>query len=38
MLLAPLAARILELTAAASHINADETSLKVQDTDVCRRA
>ena len=37
-LLSPLAQRILELAAAASHVNADETSLKVQDKDVCRRA
>lgn len=34
----PLARRILELTAATSHINADETSLKVQHRKTCRRA
>lgn len=33
----PLARRILELIAASTHVNADETSLKVQDKDECRR-
>lgn len=37
-LLSPLACRILELVAASSHINADETSLKVQHHRECRRA
>ena len=29
---------MLELIAAAEHVHADETSIKVQDTEVCRRA
>lgn len=37
-LLSPLAARILELVAGSSHINADETSLKVQQKKECHRA
>ena len=37
-LLAPLADRILALVAESSHINADETSIRVQDKKVCRRA
>ena len=36
--LEPVANRVLELIAAADHVHADETSLKVQDTEVCRRA
>lgn len=37
-LLGPVARRILELVAASSHINADETSIKVQQKEECRRA
>ena len=37
-LLDPLARRILELVAVSSHINADETSIKVQQKRECRRA
>ena len=37
-LLSPIARRILSLVAVASHVNADETSLKVQQRDECRRA
>ena len=37
-LLAPLAHRVLKLAAASSHINADETSVKVLQRKVCRRA
>lgn len=37
-LLGPIARRILELVAASSHINADETSMKVQQKKECRRA
>lgn len=36
--LSPLSQRILELIASSSHVNADETSLKVQATGECRRA
>ena len=37
-LLEPIARRILELVAGSSHINADETSIKVQSRKECRRA
>lgn len=37
-LLSPLAVRVLQLIAASSHVNADETSLKVQQKKECRRA
>lgn len=37
-LLGLLASRALELVVAASHVNADETSLKVQQKNECRRA
>jgi len=37
-LLEPLSKRILERAAQASHVNADETSIRVQDKKVCRRA
>lgn len=37
-LLAPLSQRIMELISASSHVNADETSLKVQAKGECRRA
>ncbi len=37
-LVAPLSARVLDLVAQASHINADETSVRVQSKKVCRRA
>jgi len=37
-ILSPLSQRIVELIAVSSHINADETSLKVQAKGECRRA
>ena len=37
-LLEPIADRVLALVAASSHINADETSIRVQKKDECRRA
>jgi len=36
-LMQPIAQRILELIAGSSHVNADETSIKVQDKGECRR-